>query len=321
MSADGNINIAVKAEGTDEAADALGERELAAAPDAPGGDGETGLGGGKGSMGKLLGLVGALVGILGPLLPFIEGILSVLTAFLAPIGLVIIRLLMPVLRFLLKNLPAWTSLFERVRDNMDIVGAAILLATGLLGGIVLLLLNLDRIMAAARSVLDDVNKRLNGLPAEIWSKIRSGASWLTSGAANIGKAVWRKIEAGASWLTNGAANIATQIWDATTRTLGDIYDSVTSLPTDIWNAIKDQLPAKIGTAVANALPSLGTDGPILPNVNNEGGVDFGILGDFLSNATGGNRGGGGRNQPVVNIGGGLGAFIEQVERSADVELF
>lgn len=107
MSADGEINVAVKAEGVDDAVEEMG--------DAGGGDGGGGgdgdeSDGGEGKLSDALkgGLIGGILGtLLGPLLDALSPITKVLEAFLAPLAAMLLRLLAPVLRQMVKLLPAW----------------------------------------------------------------------------------------------------------------------------------------------------------------------------------------------------------------------
>jgi len=115
--ADGEINVNVRADGVDEAAEDVAD------------DGGMGLGGGdgggEGRVGGLAqsikgGIVGGLVAsLLGPLLDVFEPFVKILQAFVAPLAQVLLRLFTPVLRFLIQLLPAW---FDFVDENEGLVG-------------------------------------------------------------------------------------------------------------------------------------------------------------------------------------------------------
>jgi hypothetical protein len=113
MSADGEINVAVRAEGADDAADELAQRG--------GGDGGGGGGGLTGALrgAGVLAILASVLDLLGPVGDFLDAIFNILKAFLAPIGLIIFRLLSPVLRLLVSLLPAWFDLTREIDKRMQ----------------------------------------------------------------------------------------------------------------------------------------------------------------------------------------------------------
>ncbi len=258
MSADGEIDIKVQAEGTDGAAS-----ELA---DSGGGGGGVG-GGGSGSDGGKGGLrgnlrsgalAGALISALGPLLNILDPIHKLLQAFLAPIAVIFLRLMQPVLRGLIQLIPLWFGLMDFWLNAIDKVGQW-------LNGLPARIWNF-----------------MSSLPGMIWNAISSGASWLANGANKIGSKVWSKIKGGASWITNGASNIGSAVWNSTTRTLSDLWDAITSLPGDIGRAIAGRLPnVDPGQTASNIREGTGN------RVEQAGDtvVEFsGGLGQFVENA-------------------------------------
>lgn len=122
----GELNITVQSEGTDEAADNIQEATegedgggLLSGLSAPAGGG-----GGGGALGSLLGTLGgmstAMMGILGavgiiaallaslkPIQKMIGALFKIVSAFVAPLAVMLMRLLSPVLGFLLRLLPIW----------------------------------------------------------------------------------------------------------------------------------------------------------------------------------------------------------------------
>lgn len=108
MSADGEIEVAVRAEGVDEAAADLGDvggdgADAGTTAAAPEGDGGGGV-----SEAITGGIVGGLVSqLLGPLLEVLDPVLDILSAFLVPVAALLLRLLSPVLRFLVQRLPGF----------------------------------------------------------------------------------------------------------------------------------------------------------------------------------------------------------------------
>jgi len=130
--ADGEINVAVQAEGVDEAAgelggdgagaaeaeemagqdggDGAGAVEVAEMGGGDGGDGDGGGGGGR--FGQLLARIATLLVFLGPILDVLGAVSKVLTAFVAPLAVLLMRLLAPVLRIMIKVLPVWFAIMD-----------------------------------------------------------------------------------------------------------------------------------------------------------------------------------------------------------------
>jgi len=108
MSADGEIEVAVRAEGTEDAAEQLASSDGGGPGVAMGGGGGDGDGGGGLRQSLRGGIIGGLIGAgLGPLLDVLNPILDILKAFLAPVAVLLLRALSPVLRELIKLLPGW----------------------------------------------------------------------------------------------------------------------------------------------------------------------------------------------------------------------
>jgi len=117
--ADGEVEVSVQAEGVDEAAGEM-------APDAAGVGGPDGAGGGGGRGrigGKLITRLLGVLAFLGPILDVIGVVANVLTAFVAPVAVLLLRLLQPVLRLMIRVLPVWfdivafiTDVATRIRD-------------------------------------------------------------------------------------------------------------------------------------------------------------------------------------------------------------
>lgn len=125
---DGELSVQVNAEGVADAAqefeDANEDGGGLPGIAAPGGGGGGGPGGGGGMLGQLMssmsGMSGAMMGILGalglvvgllaslkPVQKMIEGLFKIVQAFVAPLAVMLIRLLSPVLGFLMRLLPIW----------------------------------------------------------------------------------------------------------------------------------------------------------------------------------------------------------------------
>jgi AcrR family transcriptional regulator len=202
MSADGEITVAVRAEGTDEAAAEL--------TDSGGGGG--GGGGGDGEGGGLSqatrgGFIGGLLSeALGPVLDVLTPILNILSAFLAPLAALLLRLFAPVLRFLVRLLPQFISF---VNDLPDIVASL----PELIG----------QFLADLPAMIWEF---IQQLPRLIWNAFTTALSW----AADIGKAIADAIFAGAAWLKNGIVSIAQTIAEELAGLGVRILDDLTEGP-------------------------------------------------------------------------------------------
>lgn len=163
MSADGEIEVQVTAEGTDDAAEELADGDGGGVPGGGGGGGGDGDGlmARLGSIGRILGVIAALLASLGPLLKFIEGVFNVLSAFLAPIALIIVRLLSPFLRFFIRLLPAWFDFITTVMPLVEMLTN--ILDVGLQ--------NLASLILTLRQAQLNAVSKLDSLPSDIWSFI------------------------------------------------------------------------------------------------------------------------------------------------------
>ena len=284
MSADGELEVAVRAEGVDQAAqefagDMEGDMADLDAPDLNG-DGrrrQRGRDGGKigAKLGGILGAVKAipkiaavvavLAAVTKALEPTITAIGQIMEAFIAPVQVMLLRLFQPVLRFLIELLPLWFDFIERVEPLIE------------------------RIQEFIGELLNDPWGMLSRLPDLIWEAISAGASWLTESitsiAKSIGSEVWEAIKSGVSWLTDDLPSIAT------------------TFAQEIWEFLK-QLPGMIADRLGEALPEL-PDAPGLPE------------GPGLPDAPGS---GDDPRQTVVNITGGLGEFVDGIQRDGRVDL-
>jgi hypothetical protein len=200
MSADGEIDIAVRAEGAEDAAAELS-----------GGGGAGGGGGGEGGLRQSIrgGIIGGLLSqLLGPLLDLLTPMLKILQAALAPLAALLLRLLSPVLRWLIQLLPTWMKF-------MDIAMKGV-----------------PKLQELLSNLPGMVWSFLSSLPDLIWKNIKSGASWFANGAAAIGKAVWDKTTKtlGDIWtkLKNLPRNLASSIINALP---GDVVEGAQDVAT------------------------------------------------------------------------------------------
>jgi len=123
--ADGEIELQVNADGVEDAAGELDETATDAGGGAGGGGGG-GLGGTGGRMVRLLGAIVALLALVEPILDVLGVVSNVLKAFVAPLAVVLLRVLQPVLRLLLELLPVWLNWVSNNEGLLNQLGAALL---------------------------------------------------------------------------------------------------------------------------------------------------------------------------------------------------
>lgn len=316
MSANGEINVAVRAEGVDDAAaqlDGEGQQDMGLG----GGGGDGGDDGGQPENLQIEaftkgGIIGGIIASLDSIISFIQPILDLLNAFLAPIAVLLLRLLQPAMSLMIKILPMWMSFFDAVFDFMD-------WWEGIMNGVYDWLFALPgNIWQAIKSGASWITNGAASIASATWQAIKSGASWITNGAASIASSTWKAIKSGAAWITNGAANIGSKVWEKTSKTLSDLWDILTDLPGDLWNEMQ-QLPGMIANKIGGVIPGNATGGvvtsPGLSFVAESGPeaiIPLDRLEQMLDNSGGGNT--------RVEIGGGLAPFVERVNRDPDISL-
>ena len=161
---DGEIELQVNAEGVEDAAGELDETATEPGGGAGGGGRRGGgVGGAGGRMVRLLGAIAGLLALIEPVLDVLGVVSNVLKAFVAPLAVVLLRALQPVLRLLLELLPGWINwvnenegmLTELTRMAVPLITILPLVA-GLLGDAVGFLQSLptkvDRLIAFIRSL-------------------------------------------------------------------------------------------------------------------------------------------------------------------------
>jgi len=305
MSADGEINVRVNAEGAGEAADELADQNGAGGGVAAGGRGGGGGGGLTGALkgAGILSLLGTALELLGPVGDFLDAIFSILKAFLAPIGLIIFRLLSPVLRLLVKALPVWLSFMSAVDGHVEgLMNWFETTGMDLWRGI----LNVPpRLWGLMQSGWSWLSNGAVAVGSEVWAALNSGAAWLSNGAVAVGSAVWSKLSSGASWLADGATNIGSSVWTAISNGASWFANGAQSIGSAVWSFMK-RLPELIGQEIASRLPSI------------PGGGD---VQDAAQGAFQGARetASGIGNAVAVNISGGLGSFVDNVESDQSVD--
>jgi hypothetical protein len=251
---DREVEVTVQAEGVDDAAGELGGDAVAEGPavGAPGGGGDGGGGGRSGRFGKLLTRLLGLLAFLGPILDVLGTVSKVLTAFVAPVAVLLFRLLTPALRLLLAALPLFFDfidvLNELVGNFQGWVLGAVRTAT-------------QEGVAALIPELPSLN------PADLASR------------------------------------------------LGQLYfsasqDIIQGLSARFGDQLA-QLPSDIGAAVARRLPNL-------PSIGG-GGDDGGLFDRFSPFDRGDSGDGGDGGGAVVNLEGGLDAFVNRITKDKSLD--
>ena len=292
---DGEVNVSVRAEGVDDAAGELDGAAAAGAGDDGGGGGLGGVSGsGKSSeIGKLLTRIAALVVFLGPILDVLGSITNVLTAFVAPLAVMLMRLLQPVLGFMIKLLPMWLSLTDTVDsmiENLSVLGKV----AGLLG-----------IIAGAFGGAK-IGAVVGSLIGGFIGSVVPGIGTAVGGA--IGAKVGAFVGGIVGGITGGITLAAVgEFVDTAVGRLGDVVDGVSDLPSRIWSFM-ERLPGLIGDAVSDVLPDLPGTGAA--DTARDTGRRFDeATGGRLSDA----------RDTVVNIGGGLTPFVEEITKNGSFD--
>jgi hypothetical protein len=260
MSSDGEINVSVQAEGTADAAGELGG-DAGGLPGG-GGDGGGGDGGGgrSGRFGQLLKRLATVIAFLGPILNVIGAISKVLEAFVAPVAVLLLRLLQPVLVFFLRLLPPFLGLIDTVGaviENLNALEKISTLIGVIAGG-----------LAGAK------------LGAVVGAIIGGFLGSVVPGAGTaIGTAVGAKIGAilfGIIGAITGGATIAGII-----NEIGGLPEDIASLlpgsgsPTDTTVeagfGVDEQTAENVNQANINIAGSLA---PFIDEVNSDGTIDF-----------------------------------------------
>jgi len=192
--ADGEIAVSVQAEGTEDAVGEMGGGpEVGGGGDAPDGGGG---GGGGGRFGKLLSRIATLLVFLGPILDVLGAVANVITAFVAPMAVMLLRILQPVMVLLLKILPFWLSFMSFVNDLIPqiysrigevlnplmFLGAILSVAQRLRG----LMGDLKSRLGAARDRIGDVVAGIMGLPGRIRTFIEQLPGQIASELGSLG---------------------------------------------------------------------------------------------------------------------------------------
>jgi len=208
MSADGEIEVAVKAEGADDAADELAEG-AEAAPTPGGGEGGGGLR--QSLRGGVIG--GLLASLAGPILDVLEPISDLLNAFLAPVAIMLLRLFQPILRELIQFLPQWISWVDKTGSLLEHLGALGKIATAVLA----VVSPIGFMVALLRALGVDVK----ALASDIWNFV-----------SRLPEQIW-----------NFVSQLPGQIWNFMQRLPGQIWNFMQRLPGLIGEQIASKLPS------------------------------------------------------------------------------
>ena len=248
---DGEVSVAVRAEGVEDAA---GEMDPDAAA-ATGGE----SGGPMGQVSKdtsrivkVLGVIAAVIAIFEDVLNLVAVVANILRAFVAPLALILMRLFQPLLRDLIRLVPAWMDFIDENEGQF---------AT-LLAGLMPWLVLIPSIVDAVRGLWDF----MKGVPDRIGGFI-----------------------------------------DGVRDRIGGVVDGVKDLPSRIWSFM-ERLPGLIGDAVSDVLPDLPGTGAA-DTARDLGGRFDEATGGRLSDAA----------ETVVNIGGGLTPFVEEITQNGSID--
>jgi len=253
---DGEIELQVNADGVEDAAGELDETATEPGGGAGGGGRRGGgVGGAGGRMVRLLGAIAGLLALIEPVLDVLGVVSNVLKAFVAPLAVVLLRVLQPVLRLMLELLPVWLNWIGNNEGLLNQLGVALIPLTIFLP---LLADLVERVVNFVRSIPTKLDRLRDGLQ-----------DWLQS-----------------------------------------LISDVQNLPSRI-GAFINSLPQKIGSAVADVLPS----GPDLGG----GGEGF-FGGAFNDTGRSADDGDDGVLGSIIQIGGGLTPFIDEVTRNGNVDL-
>ena len=176
---DGEVSVAVRAEGVEVAA---GEMDPDAAA-ATGGE----SGGPMGQVSqdttrivKILGVIAAVIAIFEDVLDLVTVVANILRAFVAPLAIILMRLFQPVLRILLQLLPAWMSFIDENEGQFATLLAGLMpwlvwipsivdAVRGLWAFMTTLPDRIGGFINGVRDRLGDVASSIRSLPARIWS--------------------------------------------------------------------------------------------------------------------------------------------------------
>lgn len=183
MSANGEVEVAVRAEGVD---DATGEFDPSAADGGDGGGDQTNIAQtatNTGKMVKTLAILGAILSVFNDLLQIVGIISSIARAFIAPLAVMLLRLFQPVLGLLFQILPAWLSFIDENEGAFKMILYALApilfgieLLVGTLTGVYNFLKSLPgkikQFIADVEQSVDDAVDYLQSLPGDIWEKFK-----------------------------------------------------------------------------------------------------------------------------------------------------
>ncbi len=303
----GEIKVAVESEGTDQAQEDMGEMQEEGGADVGGAAAKGGaIGGFIGSM--LESVMGdTLEGIMNLLKTIMEFVMaissslgaigiaakmesvqsildtisSVLEAWLLPVAKALIRLFVPFLKWMIKNMPAvhrllnnilsamgkawkifvkgWKTIFKAVSTFISLLKTFWTGVFNLVKGFVNLFLDFYK---AIGSILKSVYKFITNIPGKLKSIF-----------SNIISGLWSNMKSGINFITNLPQRIANFLKDV-------VFDNVKEALRWIWNKMKDginfitKLPEKIAKFIKDKLKNLTNIGKKLKNATKfqSGGV-------------------------------------------------
>jgi len=206
---DGEIELQVNADGVEDAAGELDET----ATDAGGGAGGGGGGGGMGGTGRMVRLLGAIVGLLALIEPILDvlGVVSnVLKAFVAPLAVVLLRVLQPVLRLLLELLPVWLNWVSDNEGLLNQLGVALLPLTIFLPlikeGIIRAKNFLQKLPGRIDTLKQDLKDKLSSLITDVQNLPGDIKAFVSSLPGDIGSEIAERLPGDFSDTGSGVAS-------------------------------------------------------------------------------------------------------------------
>ena len=176
--ADGEINVSVRADGVDDAAGELGGEGSEADASR-----QQSAGAGGGNMQKILVRIAALLAFLGPIFDVLGTVAKVMEAFVAPLAIILMRMLRPVLRLMVQILPIWWDIFstiDRFNAKFGNMSLGLMLIVGILRGVHTVvgfiggvLEGVRDLLGEARDWLADIFDGLRELPSNIADRLPS----------------------------------------------------------------------------------------------------------------------------------------------------
>lgn len=260
---------------------------------APGGGEAAGGGAIKGIMDMIMGMstkmlamvagIGAIVGILltmEPIQKLLSAFMKIIQAFFTPLAMMLITLLSPVLRFLVKLLPLW---FEFFRDPVGMIKKG-----------------LSELPALLSKLGQWIWDALGSVGEWLWSQLGKVGEWIADGLMSFGNWLWGHIKGGINFITK----LPGRIGDWLMKLPGMIADAIGGF----FEGIGEKINPLSWFQTGGTVPSTGVYGL------HKGEAVFNQQQlRILENALRSNEGG-----SNIVISGGLDLFIERIQKNPNI---